>query len=124
MKPKVGQAVSIQTDTRYLKHNRDYAIGDIYDALVELITNSDDSYNRLFRRGKREQDGGPIIVGHLEQRKGESSYIVIRDNAEGMDSDDMFRSLGRIGARESAEGNRGYMGRGAKDCTALGNLTY
>jgi len=124
MKPKVGQPVNIQADTRYIKHNREHSIGDVYDALVELITNSDDSYNRLFRKGKREQDGGQIIVGHLEQRKGEPSYITVQDNAEGMNSDDMFRSLGKIGARESSEGNRGYMGRGAKDCTALGEVTY
>ncbi len=66
-------------------------MGDVYDALVELITNSDDSYHRLFQAGKREHNGGPIFVGHLEQRKGDPSSIVVRDNAAGMNSDDMDR---------------------------------
>jgi hypothetical protein len=120
----VGEPVDIQTDKRYVQHIRGHAIGDIYDALVELITNSDDSYNRIFRKGKREEDGGPIVIEHLEQRKGQPSFVVVRDNAEGMNSDDMDRCLRRIGAYVSTEGSRGYMGRGAKDCTELGQLTY
>lgn len=121
---KVGEEVELQADKRYIQHSRDHSIGDVYDALVELITNADDSYNRLFRRNKRSKDGGDILIEHREQRGGQRSYIVVRDKAEGMDSEDMQRSLLRMGAYRSEAGNRGYMGRGAKDCTALGDLTF
>src|SRR5216684_7819547 len=124
MEIKVGQPIKLQTDTRYVQHNRDYAIGDVYDALVELITNCDDSYNNLFRKQKRTRDGGDILIEQLKQRKGQASYIVVRDKAQGMDSNKMKSALLRIGAHSSEAGNRGYMGRGAKDCSALGNVVF
>ena len=123
MNIRVGQVIPIEADKRYIQHVRSHAIGDVYDALVELITNADDSYNRLFVKKKRSRDGGDILIEHMEQRKGRSC-IVIRDKAEGMDSWDFQKSLLRIGAYSSEIGNRGYMGRGAKDCTELGDLTY
>ena len=124
MKLKPGQEIDLQADKRYIQHVRGYAIGDVYDALVELITNADDSYNRLFRSQKRNRDGGDILVEHLELRKESSSRLVVRDKAEGMSLHDMQRALLRLGAYSSEAGNRGYMGRGAKDCSALGDLTF
>ena len=123
MSVKVGQAIPIEADKRYIQHGRSHAIGDVYDALVELITNADDSYNRLYVRKHRSRDGGDILIEHLEQRKGRSC-IVVRDKAQGMDSADMEKSLLKMGAYSSESGNRGYMGRGAKDCTELGDLLY
>ncbi|OGO07215.1 MAG: hypothetical protein A2Y61_02805 [Chloroflexi bacterium RBG_13_60_13] len=121
---RVGQAIDLQADKRYIQHVRDHSIGDVYDALVELITNADDSYNRLYRRQKRNRDGGDILVEHQECRKGKRSWLVVRDKAEGMDTKEMQQSLLHLGAYSSQAGNRGYMGRGAKDCTALGDLTF
>jgi hypothetical protein len=123
MSLKVGQAIPIEADKRYIQHLRSYAIGDVYDALVELITNADDSYNRLFTKKQRNRDGGDILIEHLEQRKGRSR-IVVRDKAQGIDSADMENKLLKMGAYSSESGNRGYMGRGAKDCTELGDLLY
>jgi len=110
MSVKVGQTIPIEADKRYIQHVRSHAIGDVYDALVELITNADDSYNNLFVRKRRTRDGGDILIEHLEQRKGRSC-IVVRDKAEGMDSSDMEKSFVRMGAFTSEWGNRGYMGR-------------
>ncbi len=121
---KVGQTVDLQLDKRFQQLSREYAIGDVYDALAELITNADDSYSRLFHRKKRNRDGGDILVEYLEQRKGRPCQLIVRDKAEGMDSDDMEKKLAQLGAYSSEPGNRGFMGRGAKDCTALGTLTY
>src|SRR2546428_4519368 len=123
MKIKVGEKIDLQADKRYIQHVRSHAIGDVYDALVELITNADDSYDRIFLKKKRNRDGGDILIEYLEQRKG-SSIIIVRDKAEGMNSEDMEKCLLKIGAYSSESGNRGYMGRGAKDCTELGNLTF
>jgi len=120
---KVGKSVDLQPDKRFHQHIRDHAIGDVYDALVELITNADDSYSRLFQDGKRRADGGDILIEYEERRR-RTSRLVIRDRAEGMNAEEMYKCLARPGAYSSRTGNRGYMGRGAKDCTALGTLTY
>ena len=82
MKIRVGEPVDLRTNKRYVQHVRDHAMGDVYDALVELITNADDSYGKLFRAGKRNRNGGDILIEHLEQRKGQPSYIIVRDKAE------------------------------------------
>jgi len=124
MRTKVGQTIDLRTNKRYVQLAASYAISDIYDALVELITNSDDSYHNLYREGKRAQDGGDILIEHEERRKRTHSLIVVRDRAEGMDSEVMERALATIGEFSDQRGSRGYLGRGAKDCTALGDLTY
>ena len=41
MNIRVGQVIPIEADKRYIQHVRSHAIGDVYDALVELITNAD-----------------------------------------------------------------------------------
>jgi len=47
---KLGEPIDIRILPRYYDFSRQYAIRDIYDALVELITNSDDSYHRLYKK--------------------------------------------------------------------------
>ena len=123
MSLKVGVETQIAVDKRYVLHNRSHAIGDVFDALAELLTNADDSYNRMFQDKRRARDGGDILIEHLAQRKGRS-FIIIRDRAEGMDEKDIEAKLARTGAYESRPGNRGYMGRGAKNCSELGDLTF
>lgn len=56
-----GMEIELPVTGRYVQHNRSQAMGDVYDALVELITNADDSYGRLYDKGKRAQDGGNIV---------------------------------------------------------------
>jgi hypothetical protein len=121
---KVGVEKPLQIAHRFARHSRSHAIGDIYDVFPELLTNADDSYARLFAQNKRDKDGGDILIEHQEQRKGHPSRVVIRDRAEGMDDRDMEAKLASVGGYASKGGNRGYMGRGAKDCTELGDLTF
>lgn len=123
-KLEIGKPVDIKFDKRYATHNRDHTIRDVYDALVELITNADDSYARLYKHGRIPKDGGNIIIEYLAQRKGKPSLLVVRDRAEGMDLKDMTERLLWMGRRSSELGNRGYMGRGARDCTALGEIIF
>lgn len=114
----------LQIDMRLWQILRSQAIRNVYDALVELITNSDDSYHRLYAAGRRSKDGGDILIEHMELRKGKPSYLRVRDKAEGMTWEEMQTKLGFVGRYTSTEGDRGFMGRGAKDCTSLGTLTY
>jgi hypothetical protein len=120
-KIKLGEPVDLHFSTRYFQFNRAYAIHDVFDALVELITNSDDSYHRLFREHRRTEDGGPILVDYIG---GKDASITIYDRAEGMTLEQMRERLGDVGTRRSDHGDRGFMARGAKDCTELGNLVY
>ena len=77
MKQVVGQAIDIEASKRYIQHVRDVAMTDLYDALVELITNADDSYGRLYRSGKQPKNGGDILIEHCVKRMGKSSFIII-----------------------------------------------
>lgn len=83
--------------------------GDIVRALVEIVTNADDSYTRA---GK----DGPIYIEFSKLRK--NIYPVsVTDNAEGMNENDM--SLGAdVGGETSGFASkktiRGLLGRGLK----------
>ncbi len=119
---KLGVPIDVKITLRYFDFSRQFSIRDVYDALVELITNSDDSYHRLYKKQLRSDDGGSILIEICEQRKGESSLIIIYDKAEGMNLETMSEKFSDVGSRRSEEGDRGFMGRGAKDCTVLGGM--
>lgn len=119
---KLGVPIDVKISLRHFDFSRQFAVRDIYDALVELITNSDDSYHRLYRKQLRSEDGGPILIEICEQRKKDPSLITIYDKAEGMTLETMYEKFSDIGSRRSEEGDRGFMGRGAKDCTVLGRM--
>src|SRR5438132_8683119 len=88
---------------------------DVVRALVELITNSNDSYQRM-------KDAGVTTTGAIVielERKHSNSVLRVRDNAEGMTADDLDKKVGRYGEATSGfkEGRsvRGLWGRGLKD---------
>ena len=111
----------MEIDPRYVKQNRSVTIADIYDALVEIITNCDDSYRRLRKRDRRAPVGHILI--ETEPRRNNPSLLIVRDKAEGMTFKAMREKLGQIGKRTSESGDRGFMARGIKDCTELGDIT-
>ncbi len=119
--PKIGEPIDLHLSARYFHFNRSFAIKDVFDALVELITNCDDSYHRMFKNGHRNEDGGPVLIEYLA---GKNAMLVVHDRAEGMTLQEMGHKLGEVGTRRSEQGDRGFMARGAKDCTELGNLLF
>ncbi|MFC2081996.1 hypothetical protein ACFLR0_02310, partial [Candidatus Bipolaricaulota bacterium] len=123
MKIREGESREANVGRRYAQLSATHSISDVYDALVEMITNADDSYGHLFRSGGRSKNGGEILIEHCAQR-GSPSSITVRDRAEGMDSEKMQEVIYNIGEYTSDEGDRGFMGRGVKDCTSLGDLTF
>ncbi|MFZ2177684.1 MAG: ATP-binding protein [Rhodococcus sp. (in: high G+C Gram-positive bacteria)] len=86
----------------------------IEKALVELITNSDDSYSRLEKRGA--QVTGRIDIRYERHQSG--AILQVTDQAEGMSFDQASRILTYGGAHSPlsrGEGDgRGYFGRGLK----------
>ncbi|MBL7126944.1 MAG: hypothetical protein ISS58_07090 [Dehalococcoidales bacterium] len=117
----------LRADPRYKRQNMERAMkGRIERGLVELITNSDDSYRNLEDEGK--QASGKIRV-EIERRKiGQPSTVIVRDRAEGMDRVGMYHKLGVLGERtsgfEKGKPRRGLHGRGARDVAAFGTVHF
>lgn len=111
----------IEADQRHLVRSVQTAIqGDVIKALVELITNSDDSYCDLEDMGEKPSG----IIEILYRKDGYCCNFVVRDEAEGMSREEIKKSFGEksYGAATSGlkEGKqrRGYFGQGAKDALA------
>ena len=103
---------------RHAQQQADQAIrGNVERALVELITNSDDSLRKLEARGK--ETDGRISIEIQPKRRDSHSVIVVQDFAEGMDVSVIDRAVGVYADETSGfltgEPVRGYFGRGLKD---------
>lgn len=103
----------IQVDQRVIGiDSRRFA--SVEKALVELITNSDDSYARLEKTGAPVT--GSIEVGYERHHAG--AVLMVTDQAEGMSFEETARILTYGGAHSPlsrGEGDgRGYFGRGLK----------
>ena len=111
----------LEVASRRVVQDAKLAIRDVYDAIVELVTNSDDRYQILGRNGRVEIELG-------RRGKGQSSILRVRDFADGMTTEQMNLKLGRIGGRvsgmEEGKSVRGTNSRGAKDIAALGTVTF
>lgn len=88
---------------------------DVMRALVEIITNANDSYSRLEQSG--ETASGEMIIE--VRRKHNNSVIRVRDFAEGMTDKRMDKVVGTYGEATSGlkedQHVRGMWGRGLKD---------
>lgn len=123
----IPQEWDIETTRRYTRQNMDRAMqGRIERGLVELVTNSDDSYRNIEETGKKFR--GEIHIEIERHKKSQPTLVIVRDFAEGMTRDDMYRKLGRLGGRtsgqEQGKPRRGLNGRGAKDVCAFGAVTF
>ena len=120
---KKGENFRIHLGDRYYRQNRSKAVPDIYAALVEIITNSDDSYGRLHQIDEGRPDGGDILIEMQRHVGARPSLLIVRDKAEGVTINGMRAKFGTVGGEITAgEGLRGYMARGLKDCTHLGEI--
>ena len=92
--------------------------GSVIRAIVELITNSDDSYKRL--EGDNEPHKGIIEV--LYKKEGYRGLFAVRDSAAGMSREDVeegFETYGELtSGMKAGKSVRGYFGHGAKDALA------
>lgn len=109
----------IEADPRHTARRIRTAMqGNAIRALVELITNADDSYIRL-EDGKKAHKG---VIEVLYKKDGYCGLFAVRDYAEGMSIEDVRNSFKKYGAATSGmktgKGVRGYFGQGAKDALA------
>jgi hypothetical protein len=112
---------------RYKRQNMERAMmGRIERGLVELITNSDDSYRDLEEQSI--QPSGKIRIEIERKRKGQSRTVIVRDRAAGMNRRELFEKMGGLGVRasgfEKGKKRRGLHGRGAKDVAAFGTVHF
>lgn len=108
----VGRQLRV-TDRAIIQLASSVVRGDPIKSLVELITNSDDSYRRV--RVSNETSYGRITIS-FDRRK---NTVTVLDFAEGMDIYAMDECVGTYGSETSgfAQGCsvRGFYGRGLKE---------
>src|SRR3989344_1869343 len=124
-----GQEKKFEFEPRYFLETAERAMkSDIVRGLVELITNSDDSYGEI--ELNHLQPNGEISISIERKRKNKNTIVKITDKAEGMELREMVNKLSRVGGITSqfleAKGSRtrGLMGRGSKECVIFGTLTF
>lgn len=98
------------------------SVRSITDAIVELVTNSDDSYNRPHEPTNRE---GQIEIYVERIKGGKCKKLVVRDFAEGMSREQLQRAITfgeEASGFEAGRSVRGVFGRGLKEAIiALGD---
>lgn len=104
----------INISQRAYKFIRGYTINYVYEGLVELITNSDDAYNK----GKILDKKIDIICDY------KNKITKVTDQAIGLDGEGMVKCFLQVGEYTSSSESRGFFSRGAKDISVLGNLTF
>lgn len=123
VKVRIPREFDLRATRRYRRQNMGKAMGGkIERGLVELITNSDDSYRDLEELGSRVS--GKIKI-EVERKRGSNPSIVrVLDRAAGMSGEEMYRKLGSFGEQtsgfEKGKSRRGLYGRGAKDVAIFG----
>jgi len=110
---------AIESDPRHILRRIKTAMqGNVIRALVELITNADDSYIRMEEENTRNNSTIEIYY----KKEGYIGNFSVKDNAEGMSYEDVCNSFKKYGAATSGmkvgKGVRGYFGQGAKDALA------
>jgi hypothetical protein len=103
----------LTVNIRAYNHIKKSIMVRVEDALIELITNVDDAY---IKTDKKEH---LIDLEFIYP-----STVIVRDHAIGMDADRMQKCFLQVGAYTSDDQSRGFFSRGAKDISALGDVTF
>jgi len=121
-KRKFGEPQDLPIDARITLQMSYGTIRYLYDAVVELVTNSDDSYKRLERDVVAVERGIKIRTRRLKGGKCERLEVI--DFAEGMTKEKLEKALifaGESSGFEKGKSVRGLFGRGLKEAIiALG----
>jgi hypothetical protein len=117
-----GERQPIEIRHVVVRQQAQQTIRNLVDAIVELVTNSDDSYRRL--EAGRQSASGKMEISVRRRKAGQWEFLEVSDLAEGMD-------LGRLltvvhygepaSGFQEGRGVRGLFGRGLKEAIiALG----
>jgi len=113
---------TIKVDSeREFKTSRRGGVKNIFDAIVEILSNCGDSYYRIWRKNPTGTSPyGRVLIEFFRSEK--EPFLKITDNAEGMDGASLKKNFINYRSRLSQKGDRSFMGKGAKDCTSLGSI--
>jgi hypothetical protein len=103
----------IDLNERVYKYIRQFTIKSVEDAAVELITNCVDAYNK-----------GNILPRKIEIEYDDKGIFKVRDHAIGLTGSDMQKCFLQVGDYTNIDGARGFFSRGAKDISAIGDITF
>jgi hypothetical protein len=111
--PSILERGKIQAGERGLRLLAKQAVDTLEKGLIELVTNADESYNRLEKKG--EVVSGKIEISIDRHTRVKPTVVEVMDYAEGMDSEDMKECVAKYGEDTSRGGGRGVFGMGLKD---------
>ena len=114
-KIKLGK---ITADAMAIKHQRDLAMPTIFEALLEILTNSDDAYESL---NNSLNYLGDVRIEYDRGGKKNPTILRVKDKAIGMDFNQMKDKLMTYHKKTSTT-SRSFFGRGLRDVTALGDV--
>ncbi len=109
-------AKDLPTNPRLTKQISDATIKNVIDGIVELITNCDDSYRNLEKKGVKIN--GLIEIYVNRKKGGICEKLCIKDYAQGMTKDKLEEAIefaGETSGFLSGESVRGLFGRGLKE---------
>jgi hypothetical protein len=115
-KIKLGK---ITADSMAIKHQRDLAMPTIFEALLEILTNSDDAYESLNNNSLNYL--GDVRIEYDRGGKKNPTILRVKDKAIGMSFEQMKDKLMTYHKKTSTT-SRSFFGRGLRDVTALGDV--
>lgn len=101
---------------RIIKTMADSTVRNTSDAIVELVTNSDDSYSRMEQEGHKVS--GRIDINISKGKGGHCKEIIVTDEAGGMDYQTLKKAIefsGETSGFQEGKSVRGFFGRGLKE---------
>jgi len=111
-----AKEIPISKPSRIIKQQAEATIQHLIDAVVELVTNCDDSYKRLEDNGKRLS--GKIDLYVSREKGGRCKEFKIKDCAQGMDRKKLETAIeygGETSGFVEGKSVRGLLGRGLKE---------
>ena len=121
------EEAEIQRSDRGRRLTYEDAMGnDIINAIIELVTNADDSYCSLEEKNKLHTQARIRI--EIERHHNEPTKLIVRDRAEGMSYNDLKKFIQREGdLHRKFNPNsqiRGMFGSGSKEVTHFGKTIF
>jgi len=103
-------AKDLPIDSRIVEQMSKATIKNLIDGIVELVTNSDDSYKRL--EGKGRNVSGRIEIHVIRQKGGICKNLIVTDFAEGMSREELEDAIVFAGETKLGASIRGLLGEG------------
>ena len=109
------EVCKISATSRFINLAMDGAITEPYEALIELITNSVDSYNRKKSNNSKSNNSDNSNKKDKVYVKYSPEEFSVQDYAEGLSCDEAQERLFLLGGDTAGDVSRGAMGRGFND---------